>query len=481
MALKIPVGTYNCENECQLIVAEIQDCREFKIAKEPLRNCAEYKDDKLQYYKLSDLPVFKADGDKITLMGNPYPVVFARAERSVFIFEPSIMVQAKRDAESIAIKEISISEYLQDKENRVHKYIELIEPLDDYVEEMSKADSALNTVSKKAEVLGIKAVDAVQDYLLENPVRNTYMIESQTGEIKTVPLYLPVLSVTSYDVLSIYISAEIFLTALCSADTIPVIKAVQRGYRYSEQKCVIWVSEKWKMLNVAEMLQRVATVSKENRALLEFLYGMYSRGTLKCVGGETPSFRLFMDMLYRVVIKEENLADCLVISGTVTDSIVDGPGLRYVVFTQGCEHHCAGCHNPQTWGFEATENVKLLHYSEILKEIKSNPLITGVTLSGGDPVLQLPAVTKLVENIKKESLNIEDIILYTGYTITLEKQKSTVALCDIPSMIDYVIDGRFIQEKRNLDLLFRGSENQRIIDVKKSKEKHELVTIDNFD
>ncbi len=148
------------------------------------------------------------------------------------------------------------------------------------------------------------------------------------------------------------------------------------------------------------------------------------------------------------------------ISGIVPESIVDGPGLRYVVFTQGCPHKCKGCHNPETHdpagGYDIEQN-------EIIKGIEKNPLLDGITLSGGEPFMQSDQLVPLAKAVKDKGLSV---MIYSGFTfeelITKEK------CLDLLKYADILVDGKFEIEQRSLELLFRGSKNQRIIDVKKS-------------
>lgn len=161
------------------------------------------------------------------------------------------------------------------------------------------------------------------------------------------------------------------------------------------------------------------------------------------------------------------------IAGIVEESVVDGPGIRYVVFTQGCKHNCPGCHNPETHSFNGGEEKSI---EEIISEIKENPLLTGVTFSGGEPFEQAEELAKLAVEIKKLGL---DILVYSGYTfekiMRLSKQRRGWA--HLLQLTDILIDGPFIISKRSLDLKFRGSSNQRIIDVQKSlKEGRVVVT-----
>lgn len=157
------------------------------------------------------------------------------------------------------------------------------------------------------------------------------------------------------------------------------------------------------------------------------------------------------------------------IAGVVRESITDGPGLRFTVFTQGCPHHCPGCHNPETHDFEGGQ---LTEHTRILAEIDKNPLLAGVTLSGGDPVCQAAAILPLARAVKERGLSLW---MYTGYTFEQllqqdEDVKALVALCD------RIVDGPFIEAKRSLELHFRGSTNQRIIDVPRTLCEGRVVT-----
>ena len=149
----------------------------------------------------------------------------------------------------------------------------------------------------------------------------------------------------------------------------------------------------------------------------------------------------------------------LKVAGIVEESIVDGPGIRYTVFTQGCHHNCPGCHNPESHSLSG--GFKITH-SEIMKDITSNPLLTGVTFSGGEPFLQLDSVLELCYRIKEETdLNI---YVYTGFTIDelLDDNKAVELL----KTIDFLIDGPYIEDLKDELLKFKGSSNQRIINVK---------------
>ncbi|HHV97209.1 MAG TPA: anaerobic ribonucleoside-triphosphate reductase activating protein [Clostridiaceae bacterium] len=161
------------------------------------------------------------------------------------------------------------------------------------------------------------------------------------------------------------------------------------------------------------------------------------------------------------------------IAGIVKESIVDGPGIRLVVFAQGCKRRCPGCHNPQTHPFDGG---KIININEILEMIDRNPLIDGITLSGGEPFEQAEAFAVLAEKVKEKGLNV---MTYTGYTFEeIMKNLNTKAGWErLLKASDILVDGRFIQEERDLTLKFRGSKNQRIIDVKKSIENNRVEII----
>ncbi|MEW6192999.1 MAG: anaerobic ribonucleoside-triphosphate reductase activating protein [Bacillota bacterium] len=151
------------------------------------------------------------------------------------------------------------------------------------------------------------------------------------------------------------------------------------------------------------------------------------------------------------------------IAGIVRESVVDGPGLRYVIFAQGCPHRCVGCHNPETWdpagGYEVT-------VEEILGDIVRNPLVRGVTFSGGDPFLQAGAFAALGRALRQKGY---DIVTYTGYTYEELRAMTDPAVQDLLAVTDILIDGPFILDERDLTLPFRGSRNQRIIDLRATR------------
>lgn len=170
------------------------------------------------------------------------------------------------------------------------------------------------------------------------------------------------------------------------------------------------------------------------------------------------------------------MKDTIRIAGVVRESIVDGPGLRFAVFCQGCSHDCPGCHNPESHDFNGGYDCEI---SKILDAIDKNPLLDGVTFTGGDPVFQAEAFVSLAKEIKKRNLNI---VLFTGFTYEelLERAEKHPYVKELMELTDILIDGRFEKDKRDLTLLFRGSSNQRVINMEKTREKGEIVLDERY-
>lgn len=152
------------------------------------------------------------------------------------------------------------------------------------------------------------------------------------------------------------------------------------------------------------------------------------------------------------------------LAGVVKESIVDGPGIRYVVFTQGCPHRCPGCHNPETHDMRGGYEVSI---DSLINEIKENPLLAGVTLSGGDPFAQAKACAEIAKRAKAIHLNV---ITYTGYTFEylLNNANMENGWRDLLEQSTFLVDGPFIQDKKTLSLPYRGSTNQRVLDLRAS-------------
>ena len=158
------------------------------------------------------------------------------------------------------------------------------------------------------------------------------------------------------------------------------------------------------------------------------------------------------------------------LAGIVSDSIVDGPGIRVTVFCQGCPHHCDGCHNPETWEFGCGTKVT---EGQVLAEIVKNPLCRGVTFSGGEPFAQAEGFACLAKLLKEKGYEVAS---YTGYTFE-QLLNGTAAQKDLLQSIDVLIDGPFIQAEKSLEVPFRGSKNQRILDVKKSLTAKQAISV----
>lgn len=152
------------------------------------------------------------------------------------------------------------------------------------------------------------------------------------------------------------------------------------------------------------------------------------------------------------------------ISGIIPESIVDGPGFRYVIFTQGCPHHCPGCHNPQTHDFDGGDLIYREKGEKILQEIQENTLLAGVTFSGGEPFCQPAPLAEIAREIHALGKNV---FTYTGYTYEklCEIAKKNTAVAELLRETDTLVDGPYIEALRDLDLQFRGSSNQRILDL----------------
>lgn len=160
------------------------------------------------------------------------------------------------------------------------------------------------------------------------------------------------------------------------------------------------------------------------------------------------------------------------IAGTVNDSIVDGEGIRFAIFVQGCPHHCEGCHNPQTHDFADGEQTDT---DLIYQKIKANPLLSGVTFSGGEPFCQPKPLSELARKVKADGL---DIWTYTGYTLDQLQAMHNEDVDALLSLTDVLIDGRFVLDERDLTLAFRGSRNQRVIDMNRTRQEGHIVEKD---
>lgn len=158
----------------------------------------------------------------------------------------------------------------------------------------------------------------------------------------------------------------------------------------------------------------------------------------------------------------------LYLAGITEDSIVDGPGIRTTYYAQGCPHHCRGCHNPETWDFAGGTPME----EETLCEIAvSNPLCHGVTFSGGEPFSQAEGFLELARLLKEKNFEVAS---YSGYTFE-ELLKGTESQRTLLFCLDVLIDGPFLLEEKSLELNFRGSRNQRVINVPESLRQGKVV------
>jgi len=149
------------------------------------------------------------------------------------------------------------------------------------------------------------------------------------------------------------------------------------------------------------------------------------------------------------------------LAGIVEDSVVDGPGLRTVVFCQGCPHRCRGCHNPDTWEYGIGTEVS---GDQLYDIITRNPLSKAVTFSGGEPFTQAHELAQAAGRLKEKGYEIAS---YSGYTFE-QLLNGTAEQKELLNVIDVLIDGLYVQEERSLGLNFRGSENQRVLNVRES-------------
>lgn len=154
------------------------------------------------------------------------------------------------------------------------------------------------------------------------------------------------------------------------------------------------------------------------------------------------------------------------------DSIVDGPGIRTVVWTQGCSHNCEGCHNPTTHDFKGGFSVST---DEVNQELDTLLGQQGITLSGGDPMFQAKACAEIAKHAKEIGLNVW---CYTGFTY--EEVLKSKDMLELLKYVDVLVDGKFDIKEFSLNLDFRGSRNQRIIDVQASLKENKVILIDKY-
>lgn len=158
------------------------------------------------------------------------------------------------------------------------------------------------------------------------------------------------------------------------------------------------------------------------------------------------------------------------------DSIVDGEGIRTVIWTQGCPHHCLGCHNPKTHDFDGGVMVDLKEVYEIIDSLEGQD---GITFSGGDPFVQPKECALIAKYAKTKGYNIW---CYTGYTFEelLRLSKLKPEIMDFLKEIDVLVDGKFVLSKKDYTMKFAGSSNQRILDIPESLKQKKPIIIEEY-
>ena len=162
-------------------------------------------------------------------------------------------------------------------------------------------------------------------------------------------------------------------------------------------------------------------------------------------------------------------------AGFYDESISNGLGWRAVLFVSGCPHHCPGCHNEIAQSYDYGEE---FDETKIIERIKENSILKGITISGGEPLCKenIETVNNFIENLKKERPNF-DVWCYTGYTLEQLQDRNDDITNKALANIDVLVDGRFIKERKNPEIKFRGSDNQRLLDLKQCLESKEIVEL----
>jgi len=162
-------------------------------------------------------------------------------------------------------------------------------------------------------------------------------------------------------------------------------------------------------------------------------------------------------------------------AGFYDESISNGLGWRAVLFVSGCPHHCPGCHNEIAQDYNYGEEFK---ENEIIERIKNNSILNGITISGGEPLCKenISEVNNFIEKVKKEKPNF-NVWCYTGYTLEQLKNRNDEVTNKTLNNIDVLVDGKFIQERKNPEIRFRGSDNQRILDLKSCLKEEKIVEL----
>ena len=167
------------------------------------------------------------------------------------------------------------------------------------------------------------------------------------------------------------------------------------------------------------------------------------------------------------------MANLIRLSGIAYESLVNGPGMRRVFFSQGCNHNCSGCFNTDTHDFSGGEDRDM---DELIKDVLENPILKGVTFSGGDPLERAEEFAYMAKAFKKAGLSVWS---YTGYTFEyiMKNINERKGWKDLLENLDVLVDGRFDETKTQDGLKYRGSTNQRIIDVKESLKNGKVITL----
>ena len=160
------------------------------------------------------------------------------------------------------------------------------------------------------------------------------------------------------------------------------------------------------------------------------------------------------------------------IAGVMHESYVDGPGVRFVVFAQGCPHHCPGCHNPETWDPAKGEEWSVRDLFRIIRRLPDS--VQGLTLSGGEPFMQAGQMAELASLARKRGMSV---VTYSGYVYDdlLDMAGRDADVARLLEETDILVDGPFVEKLKDIGLRFRGSANQRVIDVKASREAGAVV------
>lgn len=161
------------------------------------------------------------------------------------------------------------------------------------------------------------------------------------------------------------------------------------------------------------------------------------------------------------------------IAGFYDESISNGLGWRAVLFVSGCPHHCPGCHNKEAQDFNYGEE---FNEEEILERIKENSILNGITISGGEPLCKenIPGVLKFIKDVKEIRPEF-NVWCYSGYTLDQLIDRNDEETNECLNQIDVLVDGRFVEAKKDPTLKFRGSSNQRILDLKQSLQTHKFI------